>query len=184
MRKLAGLFVFVAVLAGAIALTRYYSSPPAAVEPPPPPPAPRPAETRGAAAVTFKVREASLDFAAGSGSVTLVLETDPARPAPEKVWAWAYFFDSQAAGERRYCAGEPVELSKPFAPGQASATVSVTAKLTGCPAPSSPSASYHARINVSTESAFAARLSEGRISYDAAQATPATVRGLRPVRRS
>lgn len=184
MSKLTGLLVFVAVLAGAIALTRYYSAPesPAAPErpalpaqPPVPPPLPGTEETN--AAVTFRPKQVTLDFATGRGHAQVELERDPARPAPERVWVWTYFFAGDASGERRYCAGDVVQINQPFASGNRT-TVNVTSSPS-CPAPSNASATYYARISVSAESAFAARLSERQISYDITRATPVVVEGAR-----
>ncbi|MFL6336102.1 MAG: hypothetical protein ACJ754_22570 [Pyrinomonadaceae bacterium] len=195
MKKLAGLLAFAAALAGAILLTQYYTRRYAPPPPPPPPAAPAapvppvtgagvaklppPTSTytdaRGNAPVSFKVQLAGLDPAAGKGHVTLTLERDPARLAPAKVWVWAYFYSPDAPG--RYCAGSPVELGQPFASGAARAEVKVELSASGCAAPRTPSSTYYARVNVSTESAFAARLTEQRISYDVAQATPVVLEG-------
>jgi hypothetical protein len=181
MKKLAGLLAFAVALAGAILLTQHYSTRPA-----PPQPAPTTAPTSSQAPsapassatanapVTFKTQLITLDFAARKSHVTLNLERDPARPAPEKLWVWAYFFTPDAPN--RYCAADPVELRQPFAAGNR-ATINVEASLAGCPATRAPSSTYYARLNVSTESAFAARLDEQRISYDISQASPATVEG-------
>jgi hypothetical protein len=181
MKKLAGLLAFAVALAGAILLTQYYSRRPA---PPQPAPAAAPASSQAPSApaagvrdnapVTFKTQLVTLDFAAKKSHVTLNLERDPARPAPEKIWVWAYFFTPDAPG--RYCAADPVELRQPFAAGNR-ATVNVEAPLADCPAPRAPSSTYYARVNVSAESAFAARLNEQRISYDISQASPAVVEG-------
>ncbi len=190
MKKIAGLLAFAVALVGAIMLTQYFSrrfSPP----PPPPPPA-APAQppvtgtgvtttappssytdSRGNAPVTFKPQLITLDLAGRKGHVSLVLERDPARPAPASVWVWAYFFSTDAPG--RYCAGEPVEVRQPFSSGSSRADVRVELPVADCPAPRSPSSTYYARVNVSAESAFAARLTEQRISYDVAQATPVVV---------
>ena len=180
MKKLAGLLAFAVALAGAILLTQYYSRPPA--PPPPRPAAPGsgvtttpPAAYRDAGGnvpVTFKPRLVTLDLAGRKGHVSLVLEHDPSRPAPATVWVWAYFFSADATG--RYCAGEPVEVRQPFAAGPR-AEVTVELPVADCPAPRSPSSTYYARVNVSAESAFAARLAEQRISYDIEQATPVVV---------
>ena len=184
MKKLAGLLAFAVALACAITLTKYYSSRPA--PPPSPPVASQPAappssaaDARGGAP-SFKTQLVTLDFAARKSHVTLNLERDPARPAPEKIWVWAYFFTPDAPG--RYCAADPVELRRPFAAGNRT-TVSVEAPLTDCPAPRTPSSTYYARVNVSAESAFAARLSEPRISYDISQAAPAVVEGAQQRRQ-
>jgi hypothetical protein len=181
MRKLTGLLAFAVALAGAVVLTTYYTSRPA---PPPPPSAPAPAVPTATAAdthanvpIVFKPQLLTLDFAARKGHVTLDLERDPARPAPEKVWVWTYFFTPEA--QRRYCAGEPVEVRQPFATGNRS-TVTVDASVNDCPAPRTPSSTYYARVNVSTESAFAARLAEQRISYDLSTASPVVVQGVQP----
>ena len=195
MKKLVGLLAFAAALVGAIWLTQYYTrryAPP----PPPPPPAvpvaPAPPATgvgittvppsastytdaRGNAPVTFKVQLATLDPATGKGRLTLALERDPARPAPAGVWVWAYFFSPDAPG--RYCAGEPVEVRQPFASAAGRAEVRVELTLRDCPAPRTPSPTFYARVNVSPESAFAARLTERRISYDVSQASPVVVEG-------
>jgi hypothetical protein len=88
------------------------------------------------------------------------------------VWVWAYFFSADAPG--RYCTGEPVEVRRPFA-AAARAEVRVELPVADCAAPRTPSSTYYARVNVSSESAFAARLSEQRISYDITQATPVVV---------
>lgn len=191
MKKLAGLLAFAVALAGAIVLTKYYSMryappppPPAATPAPPapltgsatltPPPASTYTDARGNAPVSFKTQYARLDLAAGKGYVTLALERDPARPAPASLWVWAYFFSPDTPG--RYCAGDPVEVRPPFA-AAARAEVKVELPVRGCPAPRSPSSTYYARINVSAESAFAARLTEQRISYDVSQASPVVVEG-------
>ena len=180
MKKLAGLLAFAVALACAVLLTKYYSTRPA--PPPSPPiasqtPAAPPSSVSGARAnapVTFKTQLVTLDFAARKSHVTLNLERDPARPAPETIWVWAYFFTPDAPG--RYCAADPVELRQPFA-ADAHATVNVEAPLGDCPAPRAPSSTYYARVNVSAESAFAARLNEHFISYDISQASPAVVEG-------
>jgi hypothetical protein len=140
-----------------------------------PPPTSTYTDARGNAPVSFKVRLASLDPAAGKGRVTLALERDPARPAPASVWVWAYFFSPDAPG--RYCAGEPVEVRQPFASGAARAEARVELSARDCPAPRSPSSTYYMRVNLSAESAFAARLTEQRISYDVSQASPVVVEG-------
>jgi hypothetical protein len=195
MKKLAGLLAFAVALVGAIVLTQYYSrrhsqpprpAPPAAPSQPPvtgagattlpPPGAYR--DAAGNAPVTFKPQLVTLDLAGRKGHVSLVLERDPARPAPASLWVWAYFFSTDAPG--RYCAGEPVEVRRPWSdqPGaDGRARVTVEIPVADCPAPRSPSSTYYARVNVSAESAFAARLTEQRISYDITQATPVVVAG-------
>jgi hypothetical protein len=196
MKKLAGLLAFAAALVGAILLTQYYSR--RYAPPPPPPPAPTAApappatgtgvvttppqtgsytDPRGHAPLSFKTRVASLDLAAGKGHLTLRLEHKPGDAVPASVWVWAYFFSPDAPG--RYCAGDPVELTHPFGKGVnlEPATVSVDLPVRNCPAPKSPSSTYYTRVNVSTESAFAARLTEQRISYDISQASPAVLEG-------
>jgi hypothetical protein len=195
MKKVAGLLAFAVALVGAIFLTQYYSrrygpppAPPAAPAPPalpgmppatgtgvttaPPPPASY-TDARGNAPVTFKPQLVTLDLAGKKGHASLVLERDPARPAPSSVWVWAYFFSPDAPG--RYCAGEPVEVRQPFAAGGGRADVTVEMTVADCPAPRTPSSTYYARLNVSAESAFAARLQEQRISYDVKQAAPVVV---------
>jgi hypothetical protein len=180
---------------GAILLTQYYTRRYAAPPPPPPPPPPAaqapPAtgssslktpptsgsytDARGNAPVSFKVRAASLDLAAGKGHLTLTL--DEHKPEDGGVWVWAYFFSPDAPG--RYCAGDPVNLSQRFGKGiyGKSVTLSVDLPVRDCPAPKSPSSTYYTRVNVSTESAFAARLAEQRISYDISQASPVVLEG-------
>lgn len=179
MKKLVGLLTFAVALGGAIMLTQYYSqrsaTPPAAPAPAPAPAAPAaPADAQGNAPVTFKTQLVTLDLAGRKAHVALALERDPARPAPASVWVWAYFFNTDAPG--RYCAGEPVELRRPFAAG-ARASVTVDIPVRDCPAPRGPSSTYYARVNASAESAFAARLAEQRISYDITQASPVVVEG-------
>ncbi|HEX8720797.1 MAG TPA: hypothetical protein VF736_09230 [Pyrinomonadaceae bacterium] len=194
MKKLAGLLAFAVALAGAILLTQYYTrryAPPAA--PPAPPPAapqppvtgsrsttlPQPVGTYSAPAgapapVTFKPQLVTLDLPNRKAQASLVLERDPARPAPASVWVWAYFFSTDAPG--KYCAGDPVEVRRPFDAG-GRAEVRVELPAGDCPAPRTPSSTYYARFNVSPESAFAARLAESRISYDITQAAPVVVQG-------
>lgn len=180
MKKLAGLLAFAVALACAIVLTKYYSPSQKQVEPPPAPPAvatPPAAPASGAGAhVVFKPGQITLDLAAKKASVGLTLESDPASPAPERVWVWAYFFTQDAPG--RYCEGGPVEVKKPFATGS---RVNVTPEfaVSGCPEPRTASTTFYARVNVSSESAFAARLTQQRISYDISQATPVVLQGTR-----
>ena len=108
LEKIIGPAVFAAALAGALALTRvyYYTPPePAAHEPPP-------ARVAEEAAPYFKPRLATLDFATRKSHITLELERDRSRPAPDFRWVCAYFF---TPGGGRYCAGELVEVRRPFA---------------------------------------------------------------------
>jgi hypothetical protein len=185
MKKLAGLLAFAVALAGAILLTRYYSQPPAAPAPPKPviavvPNAPD-SGAQGNVPVSFKPQLVTLDLAGRKAHVTLTLERDPARPAPATVWVWAYFFSTDAPG-REYCAGEPVEVRQPFAAGSR-ASLTVDIPVVDCPAPRGPSSTYYARVNVSAESAFAARLGEQRISHDITQASPVVLEGAQGKKR-
>ena len=72
-----------------------------------------------------------------------------------------------------------MEVRKPFDAGAARARVSVEIPVSNCPAPRTPSTTFYARVNVSAESSFAARLPEQRISYDITQASPVTLQGAR-----
>jgi len=171
LKKFIGPAIFAVALAVALSLTKfyYYTPPrpaprPAAHEPQPAPAAERPA-------VFFRPRFVTLDFATRKGHLTLELERDRTRPAPDFLWVWAYFF---APGGGHYCAGEPVEVRRPFAAGDR-VTVNVEAPAAGCAAPREPSQTFYARVNVSAESAFAARLPEPRVSYDITSATPVVV---------
>ena len=174
LKKLAGIIVFVAALAGAVVLTKYYGRPetPPVVEATPPAP---PSAPPVAAPVVFKTQLVTLDFASRKSYTTLVLELDPATPAPQKVWVWTYFF--KTGGGRNYCAGEPVEVRWPSAESR-SEKVTVEAPAKACAEPSDDSTTLYARVNVSAESAFAARLSESKISYDLTSATPVVVQGV------
>lgn len=176
MGKLVGLLVFVVVLVGAITLTRYYTSPPVAPVAPAPPAAPPVEPSLTDAPVVFKPQSVTLDFETRKSHTTVALERDATRAAPEKIWVWTYFFTSD--GERAYCSGEPVEVRQPFATGDRS-TVTVSASAADCDAPRTPSGTFYARVNVSAESAFAARLSERQVSYDIASATPVVVENAR-----
>jgi hypothetical protein len=180
LKKLIGVVVFVAALAGAVVLTKYYGRPePTEVKRENPatgvtnmnvsmttPVVPVP--------VVFKPQQITLDFESKKSHTTLLLERDPSAPAPQKVWVWTYFFTS---GERKYCAGEPVEVRWPSAESR-SERVTVEAPAASCAEPRDASTTFYARVNVSTESAFAARLSESKISYDLTSATPVVVQGL------
>ncbi len=173
LKKIIGPVVFVAALAGALALTRvYYHAPPTPATYDPPAATHEPAaRVAQQAPVYFKPRLATLDFATRKSYVTLDLERDRSRPAPDFLWVWAYYFKP---GRRGYCAGQPVELRRPFAAGDR-VTVNVEAALADCPEPREPSQTFYARVNVSSESAFAARLAESRINYDISSATPVVV---------
>ena len=182
MRKLAGLLAFAVALAAAIVATKYYSTPTQPKGPQQPVPVATQAtpETNAGLnvpAVTFKTQLVTLDLAGKRSHVTLKLERGLNGAMPQSVWVWAYFFTPDAPG--RYCAGDPVEVRQPFAAGSR-ATVNVEAPFKDCPAPRTPSSTYYARVSVSAESAFAARLGEQRISYDITQASPVTVEGAQP----
>jgi hypothetical protein len=181
MKKLAGLLAFAVALACAILITQYYSSSKKTPQPPPdmppvsaPPAPPAAPPTSTAAPVTFKPQLITLDLASKKASATFTLERPYNSPAPERVWVWAYFFTQESPG--RYCSGEPVEVKRPFDSG-AHARVTVELPVSGCPTPRTASTTFYARVNVSTESAFAARLTEQRISYDISQASPVTLKG-------
>ena len=169
MKKTIGPVVFALTLVGAVALTVFLTAAPPAA-----PPAPVPlvaADEPRAAPAFFKLRFITLDFATRRSHVTLQLERDTPGPAPENVWVWAYFFQP---GAGYYCSGEPVQVWRPFATGDR-VTITVQSEFQGCAAPTTRAMTYYARVFVSTESAFAARLSEPRISYDITQATPVVV---------
>lgn len=184
LKKLTGLFVFVAAIAGAVVLSRHFSAPP----PPPPPEAPSvpvlPREPRLApepapaprADIAFKARQVTLDFASKKSSVTLELERNLTGPAPESVWAWVAFFPPDGARGGR-CSAGPVEVRRPFAHG-GRATVVVKADASGCEAPRAPSATLYARVHVSSVSAEAAREEGASVSAeDPARATPVVISG-------
>jgi hypothetical protein len=177
MKKLAGLLAFAVALACAILITQYYTKKPA----PPPaqpvaPAAPASPPAGANAPVTFKTQLATLDLASKKASVTLSLERDPSSAPPERVWVWAYFFTQEVAG--KYCEGGPVEVKRPFDAGAGGrARVTVELPVANCTAPRTPSTTFYARVNVSTESSFAARLTEQRISYDITQASPVALKG-------
>ncbi len=184
LKKLAGILVFVAALAGAVVLTKHYGRPePLEVKTDTPAPPGVNMNTSvtttpaAAAPVTFKPQFITLDFARRKSYTTVILERDPSRPAPQKVWVWTYFFTTKAGSERKYCADEPVEVRWPSADSTRE-TVMVEAPLSSCAAPRDASATFYGRVNVSAESAFAARLSESKISYDLSSATPVLVQGV------
>jgi hypothetical protein len=181
-KKLTGIIVFVAALAGAVVLTKYYGRPePSQVGTDGPSTRDVNMNTSAsatpatAAPVTFKPQLITLDFASKKSHTTVLLERGPAAPAPQKVWVWTYFF--KADGEREYCAAEPVEVRWPSAESR-SERITVEAPAASCAEPRDASTTFYARVNVSTESAFAARLSESKISYDLTSATPVVVQGL------
>lgn len=174
MKKTIGPVVFALTLSAAVALTALLVAP----APAPMPPAayePLPAPADREAPVFFKPRYVTLDFASRKSYVTLELERDTTRPAPAVLWVWAYFFTPDGGGV--YCAGDPFEVRQPFAVG-ARATVNAAASAFNCPPPGGPAKTYYARIYVSTESSFAARAAEARISYDTTSATPVMVQGV------
>jgi hypothetical protein len=191
LKKLTGLFVFVLAIAGAVAVSRYFSGPRPAVSvetPPPPPPAPPaaparppqfdaakspPPELAPPVPVYFKVRLVTLDFSEKKSHVTLELERHRASPAPERVWAWVSFYAPEDGGR---CAAEPVEVRRPFARGDR-ATVVVESDASGCARPRAPGATLYARANVSAASAEAARLDASRLFDDLTKATPVVVAG-------
>ncbi len=128
--------------------------------------------------MAFKPQLMTLNLASKKSSFTLALELNqPAAAAPESVWVWAYFFTQETAG--KYCEGGPVEIKKPFDAGSTRARVTVELPVANCPAPRTPSTTFYARVNVSSESSSAARLSEQRISYDITQASPVILQGAR-----
>jgi hypothetical protein len=180
MKKLAGLLAFAVALAAAILITQYYTTKTRPPAPPPAAPAPpaQPAAPASSASVAVKPQLMTLDLASKKATVTLALELNqPAASAPERVWVWAYFFTQEAAG--KYCEGVPVEVKKPFDAGSTRARVTVELPVANCPAPRTPSTTFYARVNVSPESSFAARLPEQRISYDITQASPVILQGAR-----
>lgn len=182
MKKLAGLLAFAVALAVAILVTQYYTARTKKPEAPTPTPAPvqpaQPAAPPASASVTAKSQLVTLNLASKKASTSLALELNqPAAAAPERVWVWAYFFTQETAG--KYCEGGPVEVKKPFDAGSTRARVTVELPVANCPAPRTPSTTFYARVNVSTESSFAARLPEERISYDISQASPVMLQGAR-----
>jgi hypothetical protein len=183
LKKMTGLLVFVAALAGAVTLSKYFSARrPAADETPTPqvvaPDLPPGAAVPASPPVLFKPRLVLLDFPGKKSYVTLELEHGAADRAPERLWVWADFF---SVGEvpRARCAGAPVEVRQPFVRGRRT-TVVVEIPAQGCAEPRAPATTYYARINVSAESAEAAARPPGdQNSYDITKATPVVVQGAR-----
>jgi hypothetical protein len=178
LKKTAGLLVFAAALAGAVAVSRYFAA--RRAEPAPAPPlaaedasAPPPAE---AAAFRFKARFVTLNFADGKAHVTVELERDRARPAPERLWVAASFFSPEGGAESR-CAGGPVEVRRPFT-GDGREVIIVETVTDGCVRPRTPAATYYARVHVAADAATAARAA-AESDADLARATPVVVQGLR-----
>jgi hypothetical protein len=185
LKKLAGVAAFLAALALAIAVTKFYTpspSPPPAPQPPPvadaPPPAPPPPTApvqMEEPSFSYKAQLITLDFASAKTHTRLALEASPARPAPEKIWVWTYFF---VPGEEKIWAGEPVEIKRPFAGGKRVSIVA-DADCSWCGDPRAPSSGYYARVHVSTESAQAARSPSEEINYSITSAVPVVVEGGR-----
>lgn len=147
LRKLASPLVFVLALTAAFGLSGLFAArppvrptaPPAVVEAAPPRPV-------GPAGVNFRTRLVTLDFAARQGHVTLELERAPAQPAPERLWVWAEFYSPRGG-----CAGETVELRRPFARGDRETFV-VEMDASRCARPTADAPNYYARVSVSAES--------------------------------
>ena len=172
MKRIVGPVVFALTLSGALALTALLVARPRPV----PVSAATPhllLSSKPLPFVFFQPRFVTLDFAARRSHVTLELERETKGPTPESIWVWTYFFKP---GADYYCAGEPVEVRRPFMTGDR-VTVTAQSEFQGCVAPSTPATTFYARVNISTESAYAARLSEPRVSYDITQATPVVVQG-------
>lgn len=183
LKKLSGLFVFAAALAGAFAVSRYFSAPPAPAEEPPrqvggQDARPFDADAAPPAAVGFKPRLVLLDFGGGKSYVTLELEQNLVGPAPERLWVWADFFSGEGASRTR-CEAGAAEVRQPFMRGRR-ASVVVELASGGCAAPAAPAATFYARVNVSAESAeAAARLPPERNNFDIRTAAPVVVQGAR-----
>ena len=179
MKKLTGLLVFVAAVAGAFAVSRYFSSRREIAQPPAPPVPAITAEAPpapGPGPVFFKTRLATLDFGSRKSHLTLALERDRSRPEPERIWVTGFFFSSAGGGEAR-CLTGPVELRRPFADGDR-ATVTVTAPADDCPAPRTPSDTFYVLVQISDGPAGAARPPrEGLLN--AGDLTPVVVEGAR-----
>lgn len=184
LKKLTGVLVFAAALAGAFALSRYFSGPrpakqeeaiaPQAVSPE----LPRPAVAPAPPPVLFKPRLVLLDFSNRKSYVTLELELGPADPVPERVWVWADFFSVEGVLRTR-CGGEVVEARQPFLRGRR-ATVVVEIPAHDCAAPRAPAASFYARVHVSAESSESAARPPGDLnSFHIKEATPVVVQGAR-----
>ena len=177
MKKLAGLLAFAVALAAAILITQYYTAKTKPPEPPPPPPAAPAPPAEASAPVVFKAQLATLNLSSKKASVSLSLERGTSSPAPASVWVWAYFFTQETAG--KYCVSVPVEVKNTFDAGVTRARVTVELTVANCPAPRTATTTSYARVNVASESSFAARLPEQRISYDISQASPVILQGAR-----
>lgn len=196
LKKMTGLLVFVAAIAGAVAVSRYFSGPRPVAEveaPPPPPPAPppisaasgprpdpqlmpgSPAASVAMPPVRFRARLVTLDFTTGKSHLTLELARDRTRPAPERVWAWASFHSPEGGGR---CEANAVEVREPFARGDRP-TVVVELDASRCGRPRSPAATFYARVNVSPQSAEAARLDPSQLDPDLSKATPVVIAGAK-----
>jgi hypothetical protein len=182
LKKLADVGVFILALTSAIAFTRFLTRLPAPAQPPQPavnvvvtePPATAPAAETP---VSFSARLVTLDLGRLKSHTTLQLERDRRYPAPESVWVWTYFFTPAFEGKMAYSfhwAGEPVEIRRPFADGD-KVTVSAEAACSWCNDKAAPVSGYYARVNISTQSSAAARLSAPQLSYEMTSATPVVV---------
>ncbi len=93
---------------------------------------------------------------------------------PDQFWVWVYFFSPDAPGQ--VLASEPVEVRAPFAQSP-HPTFNLTLPCKWCAAESSTlPRNFYARINVSTESANDAILSNDQMNFDISKATPVVVR--------
>lgn len=193
LKKLFGLAVFVAALAIAIGVTKFYSARQDRDEnrnvshsedAPPPPPfpphvvpdAPPPPDAPERRAAFSKAQLITLDREARKCHLTITIERDLESPAPERLWVWAYFFTPSARNAKasEHWSIEPQEVRRPFADGDR-VVKNLTADCAWLAAPGVPAEGFYARLKLSTASKEAARVRPEEMSFDAAGATPVVV---------
>lgn len=170
-KHVAGFVVFSFILGSAILINHFLTIPQATI-PPVPIQEAIPVTVKEPQAVTYRVRQVSLDYANKKSYTELRLFRQPNQPAPERVWVTTTYFSPDTTRAEDWTT--VTEIRQPFANGDGEIFVA-TADWDLPPALQTPEAAYFARVYVSSESQGRVSPPDYQANSNIADATPVVV---------
>lgn len=149
-KHLAGLALFLLTFGGTVIITKFLTTPIAAIAPVRIEAATPHGYLADAAPqfINYKARLVSLDFIKGKSYTTLVLKREAGQSAPEKLWVKTIFFSPDHYASKQW--SSLAEIRRPFSHGER-VEITATGECGWCEERDAPEAGYYAQVYVSTE---------------------------------